>query len=93
MICMSALDKIKENTRGHWLLYGFVGKIKENTRGHWLLYGFVGKIKGNTLKCYFTSTETGGLLGTGAQDGHLDFHTIPGLCRETRVSTDFYTDL
>ena len=23
----------------------------------------------------FTSTEIGGLLGTGAQDGHLDFHT------------------
>ena len=23
----------------------------------------------------FTSTETVGLLGTGAQDGHLDFHT------------------
>ena len=27
------------------------------------------------LKCCFTSTETVGLLGTGAQDGHLDFHT------------------
>ena len=27
------------------------------------------------LKCCFTSTETIGLLGTGAQDGHLDFHT------------------
>ena len=26
------------------------------------------------LKCCFTSTETIGLLGTGAQDGHLDFH-------------------
>ena len=27
----------------------------------------------------FTSTETIdiGLLGTGAQDGHLDFHTAP----------------
>ena len=23
------------------------------------------------------STETVGLLGTGAQDGHLDFHTAP----------------
>ena len=31
-----------------------------------------------TLKCCFTSTETVGLLGTGAQDGHLDFHTAPG---------------
>ena len=27
------------------------------------------------LKCCFTSTETVGLLGTGAQDVHLDFHT------------------
>ena len=34
------------------------------------------------LKCSFTSTETVGLLGTGAQDGHLDFHTAPelGVC-------------
>ena len=31
------------------------------------------------LKCCFTSTETVGLLGTGAQDGHLDFHTAPEL--------------
>ena len=28
----------------------------------------------------FTATETVGLLGTGAQDGHLDFHTAPELC-------------
>ena len=31
------------------------------------------------LKCGFTSTETVGLLGTGDQDGHLDFHTAPEL--------------
>ena len=31
--------------------------------------------------CCFTSTETVGLLGTGAQDGHLDFHTAPELCK------------
>ena len=31
------------------------------------------------LKCCFTSTETVGLLGTGDQDGHLDFHTAPEL--------------
>jgi len=30
-------------------------------------------------ECYFTSTETVGLLETGAQDGHLDFHTAPEL--------------
>ena len=32
------------------------------------------------LKCCFTSTETVGLLAIGAQDGHLDFHTVPELC-------------
>ena len=32
------------------------------------------------LKCCFTSTETVGLLGTGAQDGHLDLHTAPEHC-------------
>ena len=29
------------------------------------------------VECCFTSTETVGLIGTGAQDGHLDFHTVP----------------
>ena len=32
------------------------------------------------LKCCFTSTETVGLLGTGTQTVHLDFHTAPELC-------------
>ena len=31
------------------------------------------------LKCCFTFTETVGLLGTGDQDVHLDFHTAPEL--------------
>ena len=31
------------------------------------------------VECCFTSTETEGLLGKGAQDGHLDFHTPPEL--------------
>ena len=31
------------------------------------------------VKCGFTSKETVGLLGTGAQDGQLDFHTAPEL--------------
>ena len=35
------------------------------------------KQKNGWLKCCFTSTETVGLLGTGAQDVHLDFHTAP----------------
>ena len=30
-------------------------------------------------ECCFTSTATVGLLGTVAQDGHLDFHTAPEL--------------
>ena len=32
------------------------------------------------LKCCCTSKEAVGLLGTEAQDGHLDFHTTPELC-------------
>ena len=28
-----------------------------------------------TIECCFTSTKTVGLLGTGTQDDHLDFHT------------------
>ena len=31
------------------------------------------------LECCFTSTQTVGLLGTGARDVHLDFHTAPEL--------------
>ena len=38
------------------------------------------------LKRCFTSTETVGLLGTGAQDGHLDFHAAPELCGTNFVS-------
>ena len=37
------------------------------------------------MKCCFTSTETVG-LGTGAQDGHLDFHTAPELCEEREIN-------
>ena len=33
------------------------------------------------LKRCFTFTETVGLLGTGAQDVHLDFHTAPEFCK------------
>ena len=31
------------------------------------------------VECCCMSTETVGLLGTGAQDVHLDFHTAPEL--------------
>ena len=37
------------------------------------------------VECCFTATETVGLLGTGAQDGHLDFHTAPELCGDDVV--------
>ena len=33
--------------------------------------------KEKLVECWLT--ETVGLLGTGAQDGHLDFHTAPEL--------------
>ena len=37
------------------------------------------------VECCFTSTQTVGLLGTGARDaGHLDFHTAPELCAGVR---------
>ena len=41
------------------------------------------------VECCFTSTETVGLLGTGAQDGHLDFHTAPELCPVFAVALVF----
>ena len=40
-----------------------------------------------------TSTETVGLLGTGSQDGHLDFHTAPELCIVIIIVDRFYTAL
>ena len=44
------------------------------------------------MKCCFTCTETVGLLGTGAQDGHLDFHTAPELCLKTCRPLTFHTE-
>ena len=44
------------------------------------------------VQCCFTSTETVGLLGKGAQDGHLDFHTAPELrtgAELTALQTNF----
>ena len=41
--------------------------------GHWSLF-----------KSCFTSTETVGLLGTGAQDVHLDFNTAPELGKQNK---------
>ena len=39
---------------------------------------FSGLVRGALVEVSrFTCTETVGLLRTGAQDGHLDFHTAP----------------
>ena len=45
-------------------------KVKKNEQYH---------LNGEKAEWWFTSTETVGLLGTGALDGHLDFHTAPEL--------------
>ena len=42
-------------------------------------HSFCGSKLCRLVECRVTSTETVGLLGTGAQDGHLDFHTAPEL--------------
>ena len=42
------------------------------------------------LKCCFTSTEIVGLLGTGVQDVHLDFHTAPELHGKEQESNVLY---
>ena len=42
------------------------------------------------VECCFTSTKTVGLLGMGAQDGHLDFHTAPELCLSDWQSPFFH---
>ena len=42
------------------------------------------------LKCCFTSTETVGLLGMGALDVHLDFHTAPELFPFTPACPGLY---
>ena len=52
---------------------------------------------GSWLKCCFTSTETVALLGTGAQNVHLDFHTVPvevlPYVHRSRGSTSTFTHL
>ena len=37
----------------------------------------------HVAECCFTSTETIGLLGMGAQDDHINFHTAPELWEST----------
>ena len=42
------------------------------------------------LKRCFTFTETVGLLGTGAQDRHLDYHTAPELSHTVSTNHHFW---
>ena len=42
------------------------------------------------VECCYTFTDTVGLLGTGAQDGHLDFHKAPELCPSISSSSTFH---
>ena len=37
------------------------------------------QLASSSVRCCFTSAETEGLLGAGAQEGHLHFHTAPEL--------------
>ena len=45
------------------------------------------------VECCFTSTETVGLLGTAAQDGHLNSHTAPELSKLLFEEASFKTSL
>ena len=44
-------------------------------------------LSSDLVECCFTSTETVGLLRTGAQDSHHDFHTAPELWQFRFVSS------
>ena len=54
----------------HFFIYTV--RLMPSSYTHVVLFGLLIK-----LKCCFSSTETVGLIGTGAQDVHLDFHTAP----------------
>ena len=41
------------------------------------------------VECCFTSTETVGLLATGARDVHLDFHTPPELLNTSNTERNY----
>ena len=41
---------------------------------------------------FLTSKETVGLIGTGAQDGHLDCHIAPEFCRPTTHPLPYFCE-
>ena len=54
--------------------------------GHRYMFHFPVTCITHAVECCFTSTETVGLLGTGAQDVHLDFHRAPELWSHMRLA-------
>ena len=61
-------------------LNSLVGYIRTLSLPRWLRSPLLPGSGPWLVECCFMSTETIGLLGTGAQDGHLNFHTAPELC-------------
>ena len=63
------------------------GRVATMTTAYWIVLTLIANwsLRGSpwslclTVECCFSATETVGLLGTGAQDVHLDFHTVPEL--------------
>ena len=66
MVLLVGVDVCRRSSLPPEMLCRFKKKKKKSYKVGW-------------LKRCFTFTETVGLLGTGAQDGHLDFHTAPEL--------------
>ena len=66
------------------------GEPRTSTSTFTQLLSSLGYLYISTLVEYcFASTETAGLLGTGAQDGYLDFYTAPELCISTVDHSSF----
>ena len=69
----------EKNSLPHLSVF-WVGQLSYPAPQSWNLINSMPLIELLFLECCFTSTETVGLLGTGAQDVHLNFHTAPELC-------------
>ena len=77
------VSRVTSSTRSTTtLFYRRISRVTSLTRSTAILFipAFLGLLRLLVVvECCFTSTETVGLLGTGAQDVHLDFHTAPEL--------------